>query len=56
MEESASTFFTRCYELRSQLVHGHFPRPASGEVGTRAASLEGFVGDVLGASLLDVAD
>jgi hypothetical protein len=56
MEESASTFFMRCYEMRSQLVHGHFPRPAPGDVGIRAANLEGFVGDLLGVALLDVAD
>jgi len=52
MDESATTFFTRCYDLRSAVVHGHFPRPDPGEVGTRAANLEGFVGDLLGAPLL----
>jgi hypothetical protein len=54
MDESPSTFFTHCYVTRSQLVHGRFPRPAAGAVGTRAANLEGFVGDLLGAALLDV--
>jgi hypothetical protein len=53
MGESPTTFFTRCYELRSSLVHGHYPRPESGEVGSRAANLEGFVGDLLGAPLLE---
>jgi hypothetical protein len=53
MEESPTTFFTRCYELRSSLVHGHYPRPEPGEVGGRAAALEWFVGDLLGAPLLE---
>jgi hypothetical protein len=53
MGESPPTFFARCYELRSSLVHGHYPRPEFGEVGTRAANLEGFVGDLLGAPLLE---
>jgi hypothetical protein len=51
MDESATTFFTRCYDLRSALVHGHYPRPDPGDVGGRAAALEGFVGDLLGAPL-----
>jgi hypothetical protein len=55
MGESPPTFFARCYELRSALVHGHYPRPEPGEVGTRAANLEGFVGDLLGGPLLDAA-
>jgi hypothetical protein len=53
MGESPPTFFARRYELRSSLVHGHYPRPDFGEVGTRAANLEGFVGDLLGAPLLE---
>jgi hypothetical protein len=53
MGESPPTFFTRCYELRSSLVHGHYPRPERDEVDGRAAALEGFVGDLLGAPLLD---
>jgi hypothetical protein len=55
MGESATTFFASCYELRSALVHGHFPRPDPGKVGTRAACLEGFVGDLLGAALIETA-
>jgi len=50
--EPPPVFFTRCYELRSALVHGHYPRADRGEVGGRAAPLEGFVGDLLGAALL----
>jgi hypothetical protein len=55
MDESPS-IFTRCYEMRSQLVHGRFPRPAPGDVGSCAVGLECFAGDLLGAALLDVAD
>jgi hypothetical protein len=52
MGESPPVFFTQCYDLRSALVHGHYPRPEPGDVGTRAANLEGFVGDLLGAPLM----
>ncbi len=51
--EPPSEFFTRCYALRSALVHGEYPRPDRDEVGTRAAKLEWFVGDLLGAPLLE---
>jgi hypothetical protein len=51
--ESPPEFFTRCYALRSALVHGEYPRPERDEVGTRAAKLEWFVGDLLGAPLLE---
>lgn len=40
-------FFTRCYRLRGELVHGSVPRPGLGEVGQAAAYLEAFVGDLL---------
>jgi hypothetical protein len=48
-----ATFFTRCYEMRSKLVHGHIPRPDRGEVDLLAANLETFVGDLLSGSLLN---
>lgn len=51
--ESATKFFTRCYEMRSSLVHGHYPRPTRQDVGFRAASLERFVGDLLAGELRD---
>lgn len=47
-----ATFFIRCYEMRSKLVHGHIPRPDRGEVDLLAANLETFVGDLLSGSLL----
>jgi hypothetical protein len=50
-------FFTSCYKLRSDLVHGNYPRPSRDEVDARAASLEHFVGHLISGPLLtDVAD
>lgn len=54
MDETPSQFFTRCYRLRSQLVHGSYPRPSRDEVDRRAASLETFVADLLSGELLDL--
>jgi len=51
--ESPKTFFTRCYDLRSRLVHGVGARPDRDEVGLRAAHLEIFVGNLISRSLLD---
>lgn len=47
-----AAFFTRCYEMRSALTHGHVPRPDHREVGLLAASLELFVADLLAGRLL----
>jgi hypothetical protein len=54
--ETPTQFFTRCYALRSNLVHGHVPRPAESDVGSRAASLEVFVGHLISGGLLDAVD
>lgn len=40
-------FFTRCYEVRSDLVHGAVPRPTREEVDPLAADLEVMVNDLL---------
>jgi hypothetical protein len=53
MDEEPARFFTRCYELRSQLVHGHYPRPTMSEVSNRMAQLELFVSHLLSVQLLD---
>ena len=53
MEKSASEFFTECYEIRSQLVHGSVPRPSRQEVGSRVGALQLFVGNILGGPLSD---
>ncbi len=52
MDLSPSKFFTRCYEMRSALVHGHVPRPTMIEVDLLAANLTVFVGHLLSGELL----
>lgn len=52
MDLSPSKFFTRCYELRSALVHGHVPQPTMIEVDLLAANLTVFVGHLLSGELL----
>lgn len=47
-------FFTRCYSLRSKLVHGVVPPPTRSEVGTAAANLEVFVSHLLSGDLLEL--
>lgn len=47
MEATAPKFFTKCYSLRSALLHGHEPRPSRDDVGAYAASLSHFVADLL---------
>lgn len=50
-------FFTKCYELRSALVHGTYPCPSRDEVDGRAATLQHFVGHLICGPLLEgVAD
>lgn len=51
--EDAVTFFTRCYDLRSRLVHGADPRPSRDEVDLRASRLEHFVSHLVSGSLLE---
>ncbi|MUU72049.1 hypothetical protein [Pseudarthrobacter sp. GA104] len=52
-----AAFFSKCYTLRSKLVHGESSRTNLDEVNLRAAHLELFVGDLLSAPLLnDVPD
>ena len=46
-DEAPTTFFTRCYEMRSRLMHGHHPLPTRDQIGERAAPLEVFVADLL---------
>jgi hypothetical protein len=51
--EQSVAFFTGCYELRSALVHGKYPRPTRDQVDVRAATLEHFVGHLICGPLLD---
>lgn len=53
MGKSPRDFFTICYQLRSDLVHGSVPRPAREEVDSTAAHLETFVGNLLSGDLLN---
>lgn len=52
--EAPATFFTRCYEMRNQLIHGNHPLPTRAQIGARAAPLEKFVGDLLSKKELSV--
>ncbi|MDX6704214.1 MAG: hypothetical protein QOI48_60 [Solirubrobacteraceae bacterium] len=45
--ETPGKFFTGCYDLRSKLVHGSYPRPTFEEVNVKAGALECFVRDLL---------
>lgn len=46
-ELSAPDFFSYCYRLRSNLVHGNLPIPTFEEIGKAVATLETFVADLL---------
>ncbi|HEX2904803.1 MAG TPA: hypothetical protein VHO01_15230 [Jatrophihabitans sp.] len=48
-------FFTYCYDLRGDLVHGADPLPSRNDVDLAAAHLEVFVGHLIGRDLLDQA-
>ncbi len=52
MNKSAKAFFNECYDVRSALVHGHFPRPTRDEVDRLAANLEVFVGHLISGDLV----
>lgn len=47
------SFFRKCYELRSTLVHGKTPLPTREAVCGVTAPLEMFVGHLISADLLD---
>jgi hypothetical protein len=46
-DRTAPDFFSYCYQMRSNLVHGNLPVPTFEEVGGVAATLEVFVSDLL---------
>jgi hypothetical protein len=50
-DQRPGKFFTDCYGLRSQLVHGHTPRPSVGAVNARCAPLQEFLTDLLAGDL-----
>jgi hypothetical protein len=45
--EAPDKFFTRCYEMRSALVHGHHPIPSPTALGQLAAPLEQMVSELI---------
>lgn len=47
IEMTAADFFTHCYQIRSNLVHGNLPIPTLEEIGGVAATLEVFVSELL---------
>jgi len=49
-----SDFFSRCYRLRSRLVHGDLPFPTREELSSIVAQLEVMLSDLLSTDLLDV--
>lgn len=53
---SPAKFFTKCYELRSALVHGDQTRPNLQEVDVHASVLQSMVGELLGRRLLHVTE
>lgn len=54
--KDAASFFTYCYKLRSNLVHGNLPIPTFEEIGAAAAPLEVFVSDLLTAHIVGFLD
>lgn len=55
-KETPAKFFTGCYHLRSQLVHGSHPRPTFNDVNGRVAGLEMMMSDLLSGELLEAFD
>jgi hypothetical protein len=45
--EAPDKFFTRCYKVRSRLVHGKHPIPSPTELGQLAAPLEHMVSELI---------
>lgn len=44
---TSAAFFTRCYDLRSDLVHGNMPLPTYEVLSQLVGTLEVFVSDLL---------
>jgi hypothetical protein len=53
MELEAQRFFTKCYDLRSSLVHGSHPRPDRVLIESYLPHLERLVADLLAGKLLE---
>lgn len=53
---SPAMFFSKCYQLRSNLVHGNMPFPTFEEIGNVVATLEVFVSELLTNHIFSVAE
>ena len=53
MDMSARKFFSFCYKIQSNLIHGNIPLPDKSLVGNAAANLQKMVADLLSGPLLD---
>ena len=47
LEMTAANFFSHCYQIRSNLIHGNIPIPTFEQIGGVAATLEVFVSELL---------
>lgn len=56
MDMEPAKFFTKCYTLRSALVHGHLQRPSRMDVDIAASNLQMLTGELLGRRLLHVTE
>jgi hypothetical protein len=48
MNEAPAVFFRKCYDLRSNLMHGNYPLPTTQEISARIPHLEQFISDLIG--------
>ena len=53
-EMNGPIFFSYCYQLRSNLVHGNLPYPSIGDLGSTAAQLEVMVSDLVTSPFFDL--
>jgi hypothetical protein len=53
-DKTPMAFFTHCYSIRSNLVHGNDDRPPKDVISNLAVFLENFVGDLLSYRFLDL--
>ncbi|HDH26205.1 MAG TPA: hypothetical protein ENH00_08445 [Actinobacteria bacterium] len=51
MDMNSESFFSKSYNLRSKLVHGHSPRPGRDVIESCAAELERFAADLISLSI-----
>lgn len=47
MNEDPAVFFRKCYDLRSNLMHGNYPLPTTQEIRVRIPHLEQFISDLI---------